>query len=266
MDPNAPNTPNTPQHSNIDIDFPVETPPSPATSGPLEFLRGMRLVVLDTETTGFGVARGARAIEVAGALFVDLQPCGWFTTLVNHGIDVPAEATKVHGITTEQVRRGGCGVVDAAQMIAAFLRSADAIVFHNASFDLPFVRQILDAGGNTTPAGLLYHPLDLPIIDTLGLARLQGHKQNSLADVVARTDVQPENAHRALGDAMMTGRIVGPLIESAILANPGAGFPPAEVDRLRFVAALSESVMRSTEAKWGRRVDFRQAAGLPPRA
>jgi len=74
------------------------------------------------------------------------------------------------------------------------------LIFHNASFDLPFLIALLRQAGQP--------PLLNPIIDTLGLARgLGGPGGNSLGGLAARLGLPVETKHRALGDALTTARL-----------------------------------------------------------
>ncbi|MBU6474675.1 MAG: DNA polymerase III subunit epsilon [Alphaproteobacteria bacterium] len=65
----------------------------------------LREVVLDTETTGFFVADGHRLVSVTAIELIDRKPTGKeFAVIVNPERDIPAETTKVHGITDEMVK------------------------------------------------------------------------------------------------------------------------------------------------------------------
>jgi hypothetical protein len=59
-------------------------------------------IYLDTETTGLSPRQGATIVELA---IVDDRGKALIDTLVNPRVDIPWQATKVHGITNEMVRR-----------------------------------------------------------------------------------------------------------------------------------------------------------------
>jgi DNA polymerase III epsilon subunit-like protein len=59
-------------------------------------------IYLDTETTGLSPRQGATIVELA---IVDDRGKTLIDTLVNPRVDIPWQATKVHGITNEMVRR-----------------------------------------------------------------------------------------------------------------------------------------------------------------
>lgn len=228
----------------------------------LGFLREARLLVIDTETTGFRVDKGARAIEVAAVLLHNLEPTASFAALIQSVDEVPEDVTKVHGITTAMVR-GGMIESDAWSGLVAMLNQADALVFHNAPFDLPFVADLI--GGQHLEAvhgadgarGFRQTWLSRRVIDTLGLARaLRGPRGNKLAELAAAFAIQQETAHRALGDALMTARILPVLAMYTIAKAPGADWTIASLSE------WSEQAMRDSERAWGREVNFRRSAGL----
>lgn len=176
--------------------FDTTAPPATVPVDQLAPLREVKLLFLDTETTGFRPRTGDRVVEVAvvtcrGRLIIEQ-----WSALVDPQREVPAEATAVHGITTAQARLGLGSEVAYGRVHA---RSLDhAIVIHNAAFDLPFLSAM-------SPNGL---PIMGPVIDTLGLARgLFGMGGNSIETLTARFGLPPQKAHRALGDVLMTVEI-----------------------------------------------------------
>ena len=97
-----------------------------------------------------------------------------WSSLIRPARPIPPGATAVHGITDAMT-----AAAPAAAQVAAELRTrcADhALAFHNAEFDLPFLRALLRGAGQP--------PLMAPVVDTLGLARgLFGSGGNSLASL-----------------------------------------------------------------------------------
>ena len=62
----------------------------------------IREIILDTETTGFNTSEGHRLVEVGAIELIDGVPTGrTFHGYFNPEREVPPEAVKVHGLTTE---------------------------------------------------------------------------------------------------------------------------------------------------------------------
>lgn len=190
-------------------------------------LSGTRLVALDTETTGMSPADGAALVEVASVVLEDgLIGASW-SSLVNPGRPIPPDAVRVHNITDAMV-------ADAPEprAIAGRLRATCGdlpLVFHNAPFDLPFLRELMCTSGQA--------PLHNPVVDTLGLARgLYEGGGNSLGALAARFGLPAQTAHRALGDALTTAHLF------LQLARRWEG----DVRSLDELAAVSQDVLRLT--------------------
>jgi len=212
----------------------TEGAPLPEALGPgPSLVELLDCIVMDTETTGFKVHDGHRLVEVAT---VEVhagvpEPEGW-STLVHPGRAIPEGASVIHGITDLMVANA-----PPPEAIAAGLRyrlGDRALVFHNATFDIPFLQQFFHEGEADG--------LTAPVIDTLGLARSAfgsgpGAK-NKLVEVCARLEMPPETAHRALGDARMTARI---LIVLAAWHEQHKG-----IRTLNELAAYSQDVIRKT--------------------
>jgi DNA polymerase-3 subunit epsilon len=165
----------------------------------MSLLGGQRVVAVDTETTGLSPAEGHTLVEVA-TVVIDHAALGeGWSSLVQPGRPIPADAAAVHGITDTMVAEA-----PPADGIAAELRRRCAdltLVFHNVAFDLPFLIAMLRRAGQP--------PLLNPIVDTLGLARgLGGPGSNSLGALAARFGLPVEPQHRALGDARTTARLL----------------------------------------------------------
>jgi DNA polymerase III epsilon subunit-like protein len=65
-----------------------------------------RWCIIDTETTGFRAP--IFVVEIAAQRMRGWVPEGLpFWRLLNHGVDIPAEAARVHGYTREILERDG---------------------------------------------------------------------------------------------------------------------------------------------------------------
>ena len=160
---------------------------------------GARLAALDTETTGLDPGLGHGLVEVAWVALDGGEIGETWSTLVNPGRPIPPDASAVHGITDLMVRDAPVPAGVAAELESRC--AGRTLVFHNAAFDLPFLAALLRRGGR----GPLLHP----VVDTLGLARgLFDAGGNSLGALASRFRLEPETAHRALGDARTTARLL----------------------------------------------------------
>ena len=195
----------------------------------MSLLAGHTVLAVDTETTGMSPVEGHRVVVVARVAIVDGALGEEWSTRVHPGRPIPADAARVHGITDAMVASA-----PRAPEVGRLLRTACAdlpLVFHNASFDLPFLLHLFREAG--APALLN------PIVDTLGLARgLFGPGSKSLGALAAKLELPAETAHRALGDTRTTARL---FIELA-----GRWQREKGVHSLLELAAVSQDLMRVT--------------------
>ena len=102
----------------------------------------MREICLDTETTGLDPKDGHKVIEIACVELVNKIKTGkFFHTYINPRRDVPEEAFRVHGLSTEFLKDKPFfdHIVD---KFLDFIKD-DLLVIHNASFDLKFLNHEL---------------------------------------------------------------------------------------------------------------------------
>jgi DNA polymerase III epsilon subunit len=171
-----------------------------------------RIVAFDTETTGLNPFDGDKVIEF-GAVEIHVGPDGKVTgatahdIMINPGMPIPREASKVSGITDEDVAKAPA-FAKVADKVSSLLEDG-ILVAHNLSFDFNFVRQELRASGRDWPR-------TRGEIDTLRLAQrllpdMQsmsgGRKKYSLGNLCKYLGVPLDNAHRATHDAEATGRV-----------------------------------------------------------
>jgi DNA polymerase III epsilon subunit len=169
-----------------------------------------RIVAFDTETTGLNPFDGDRVIEF-GAVEIRVDERGFIhqvtphEMLINPGIPIPRAASRVSGITDEQVADSP-PFSKVAGEIRAVLEDA-IIVAHNLSFDVNFIRTELERVG-------LHWPPTRAEVDTLPLSQrlLPELRSHRLESICGALNVTLENAHRAFHDAEACGRC---LIEMA---------------------------------------------------
>lgn len=113
-------------------------PGPPVAFLPVNWFDG-RLAAYDIETTGTDTEND-RIVTAAVSVVGGGEPSESRTWLVDPGIEIPGEATAVHGITTEQARTEGQSAASAVAEITSVLASVVAedipIVAFNARFDL----------------------------------------------------------------------------------------------------------------------------------
>jgi len=152
---------------------------------------------LDVETTGLS-PQTSRICEVALIGFQGDCRVAQFSSLVNPGLPIPPETTKIHGITDDMVRNSPAFPALVPRLLA--MLEGTVVVAHNAEFDLSFVGMEFARSGLKLP--------ELPVIDTVHIARhLGGFTNNRLGTIAKELDISTENWHRALSDVEMTRKI-----------------------------------------------------------
>ena len=161
-----------------------------------------REIVLDTETTGIEPREGHRIIEIAAIELMNLLPTGRsFHTLLNPERDIPADASRIHGMTSRDVENAP---LFAAQVDAWLDFMADApIIAHNAPFDFMHLDAELKRIGR--PA--------LPtqrMVDTLALAKTRFPGMPNSLDALCRRfdiDLSERTTHNALLDVKLLAKV-----------------------------------------------------------
>ena len=161
----------------------------------------MRLLILDTETTGLDTRQGHRIIEIGCVELIDRRPTGRRLHLyVNPEREIDAGATEVHGFTWDMLRDKP-RFADVAHEFGEFVRGARWII-HNAPFDLGFLDEELKRANLPATASLASD-----VIDTLALAREHfPGKKNNLNALCERLGVA--NAHRTLHGALLDAQLL----------------------------------------------------------
>lgn len=161
----------------------------------------MRLLVLDTETTGLNAKGGDRIIEIGCVEIVNRQLTGNnLHFYVNPERDSDPGALAVHGLTTEFLRDKP-KFAEIADALRDFVKDA-GIIIHNAPFDIGFLNAE-------------FAMLGLPpfrdhcgeVIDTLVQAKAMfPGKRNSLDALCERFGIS--NAHRTLHGALLDAELL----------------------------------------------------------
>ena len=156
---------------------------------------GIRLVVIDTETTRTPGGGPLRAVAVARVTCRAGTIRSTWNTLINPGVPIDSFSQSKHGITDDHVE----GEPDFSAVAPVLLPSFDPVagervivVAHNVGFDISVLRHELDLAGLATP--------DLPTLDTMRLAPIVGATgpRPSLAllcETLGIINVRPHDAH-----------------------------------------------------------------------
>lgn len=133
----------------------------------------MPLLGFDTETTGVDVAND-RIVTAALVLRVPGVSTDVRTWLIDPGVEIPAEAAAIHGISTEHARAHGvapAGALDEiARELAHHLAQGVPVVAYNAAFDLSLLDAELVRHGLPTLPERLGRPVE-PVVDPLVIDR-----------------------------------------------------------------------------------------------
>ncbi len=155
----------------------------------------MREICLDTETTGLDPKDGHKIIEIACIEMIDKIRTGEvFHTYINPRREVPQEAFRIHGISTESLQDKP--IFDhIAQKFLDFIKGGK-LVIHNASFDMKFLNHELRAIG--------LEAIDASnVIDSLSLARKKFPGSPASLDALCKRfniDISHRTKHGALLD------------------------------------------------------------------
>ena len=159
---------------------------------------GGAFVAFDVETTGLSAGRD-RLTEIGAVIIEGGEVAGTFNTFVDPGLPIPAEITRLTGITDADVQ----GAPDECTALRLFLEFCGGrpLAAHNADFDVGFL------SGAAKRAGIDFDPIYL---DTLSLAqtllpKLKHHKLDTVSDYFS---LPPFRHHRASDDALAAGRIL----------------------------------------------------------
>ena len=201
-------------------------------------LAALPAIALDLETTGMVVAHD-RIVQIGavGMLGSGIRSAPRINTRVNPGIPVPAESTRIHGLTD------AC-VADApgfAELIEPLLEAlaGRVVIGQHIRFDVAVLRH------EAARAGVPWR--DPPVLD---VAHLAGALEPGLVDLgleslAKRFGVTIEERHDAMGDSLAAAEIFAalvPRLREADVRTLG--------EAAAFAARCTELVHREVEAGW----------------
>ena len=168
----------------------------------------MNEIFLDTETTGLSVNDRHKIVEIACIETRDLLPTKRiFHKAINPQRDVPEEAFKVHGFSTEFLRTKET-FDKVADSFLEFIQDKK-IIIHNASFDLSFLNYELK----------LIRKNEIKkdnIVDSLEVARNKFPGSSNSLDALCRRfniDLSRREKHNALLDCELLREVYINLLE-----------------------------------------------------
>lgn len=195
------------------------TPPQPAPAAPitddegdpgslfplLAAVRRNNFVVLDTETTGLHDG------EICQIAIIDHEGKTLLDQLVKPTSPISADATRIHGITNDQVKDSP-GWADVALRVKQILAGKDVVVY-NAVYDRKMMHKSAEHAG--------IEKIDWKALSPWYCAMEayaehhgewndyhQSFRWQKLAVAANQCGVKVENAHNALGDCLMTLGVV----------------------------------------------------------
>ena len=167
-----------------------------------------QIAVFDLETTGLDLAEArivtACAVELDAAGQVVGQNIEW---LANPGIEIPSQASDVHGVTSEIAIRDGRAadivVAEILDSLRGFFARGIPVVAYNAPFDFTILHyEALRHGLEPLKLGSVIDPL---VIDKFKDKYRKGKRR--LENAAEFYNVTLDDAHNATADAIAAGRV-----------------------------------------------------------
>jgi DNA polymerase III epsilon subunit-like protein len=171
--------------------------------GILEVIENRNFVVLDTETTGLNA--GSEIVSIA---IIDPDGHTLLDTLVHPVKSIPADATRIHGITNDMVKDAQGLPVDT---IHNLLDGRNVIVY-NADYDMTMLyRSVRAAGLSDVDWEMLanWHCAMQTFAEIYGDWNdyHQSYRWQKLATACRYYEIPVEGAHGALADCQMTLKV-----------------------------------------------------------
>lgn len=167
--------------------------------------RLVKFIVIDTETTGLKASNN-RIIQLSAVKYVEFEPVEIWNTYIDPLREIPADASKVNGITDDMVK-GKPTIKQVAKSFTEFVEKWDVV-----GYNLPFDMRFLYAEGiDLTETKRKYY-------DVLPLAK-KAFKDNlehfTLSDVASHCRVYFP-AHNSLNDCFATAEVFEKVIDEII--------------------------------------------------
>lgn len=206
-----------------------------------------RLAAFDIETTGIDIETD-RVVTAAVSLVGAGLPSESHNWLVDPGVDIPAGATAVHNITTEQARAEGRDPAEAIEEITTLLAAQQTtgipIIAFNARFDLTILDREARRYGIVPLVDRIGGPENLLVIDPYVLDKQVDRfrrGKRTLGAVCEHYRVPLENAHAANADALAAARVAWRM-GSTMIDIGGSDLPTLHRQQVAWAAEQAASL------------------------
>ena len=161
------------------------------------FIDDQVFVAVDLETSGINPYDN-EIIELGAVRFTVGGVSAEYSSLVRPTRKLDPASSKIHKLTPEELQEGGQDLPIALNEFKEFIGS-DSLVFHNAPFDLSFLKVGLESAK--------YPMLNNQYVDHLYLSRqyLKSRKSHSLENIKLELELEI-GSHRARDDAFITAK------------------------------------------------------------
>ncbi len=197
--------------------------------------------VIDIETTG-GLPRHDKIIEVGIILYDGRKEIGRFESLIDPGISIPPQITRLTGISTEMTI-GAPKFYEVAKKIVKMTEGA-VFVAHNVRFDYNFIREEFARLGYTFTRKQLC---------TKRLARkaIDGLRSYSLESLIHYFGIKVQHRHRALDDAYAASVVLDHVLQREENMSMAMDLIHQGVKEARLPASLSLDYLHSMPEECG---------------
>lgn len=171
----------------------------------------------DTETTGVNVFKDR--IVTAAVVISDGGEERRYTWLADPGVEIPAGAAAIHGVTTERARAEGRPIEqvleELAEVLSSHMGAGNPVVAYNANYDFTILEAELARHGLPTLSQRLGGKI-FPVIDPYMLDRhvdRYRRGKRKLENLVEHYGVQADQQfHSADGDVVQTLRVLDAIV------------------------------------------------------
>lgn len=210
-----------------------------------------KLGVFDLETTGIDPTTARVVTAFVGVVNADGTLESGREWIVDPGIEIPAAAAQVHGVTTERAQREGRApgeaIAEIQDALTALLSAGTGVVAFNAAYDFSVLHA--DAIRNGIAPLVAPSPVVDPLVLDKQVDRFRKGKR-TLGVMSAHYGVVLDGWHDASADAVAAGRIAFALADR---------YPEVRID-LGELHARTETWAAAQEASFG---DYMQRQGRP---